>query len=530
MHSPVDKLCYWHPLFASQGPQRQISADLCIYGGTAGGVIAAVQAARLGLRTVILEPGPKIGGMTASGLGLTDLGHKAAIGGLAREFYRRVGKEYGVSEAWTFEPHVAYNIFVEWLKEDDIEFYTREFVDSVEKEGKRVTAVRTQAGLVVRASMYIDASYEGDLMAAVGVNYTVGREGNAKYGEKLNGAQIHSKHQFDIAVDPYVVPGDPASGLVFGIEPGQPVVGAEDHRVQAYCFRVCMSDDPVNRVPFSKPADYNPNLYILHQRYLAAGWRDIFTKFDRLRVKSKTDTNNHGATSTDFIGQNYAWPCADYNTRERIFQAHIAYQQGLHWFMANAPVVPQDVRERYASWGLARDEFVETGGWPHQLYVREARRLVSDYIMTEHECRGARVAPNPVALAAYTMDSHNCRRFAVNGRVWNEGDVQEHGFPPYPIDYRAITPRASECENLLVPVCLAASHVAYGSIRMEPVFMVLGQTAATAAAMAISEQCSIQDVPYADLRMALLRGGQILEWKGGEALSIDTVNPHESGS
>lgn len=523
--SAAPALCYWHPSFAALGAKATLAVDLCVYGGTAGGVIAAVQARRLGRSVLILEPGPKIGGVTASGLGFTDIGHKAAVGGLAREFYHRLGRAYGVPEAWTFEPHVAQRVFEDWLREAGVTVLTRQFLAGVEKTGRRLSALRTESGLVVRAGMFIDASYEGDLMAAAGVSHTVGRESNSTYDEKLNGAQVHRTHQFDLAVEPYVKPSDPASGLLHGIEPGEPVIGAGDERVQAYCFRVCMTDDPANRLPFPKPAEYDPDSYVLLERYLAAGWRDIFTKFDRLRVRTKTDTNNHGPISTDFIGQNYAWPRGEYAMRERIFQAHVRYQQGLHWFMANARAVPDDVRDRYASWGLPRDEFTDTGGWPHQLYVREARRLVTDFVMTEHECRGTRLAPDSIALAAYTMDSHNCRRFARAGRVWNDGDVQQHGFPPYPIAYRSITPRAVECENVLVPVCLGASHIAYGSIRMEPVFMALGQAAATAAHIALEENLPVQNVPYADLRSLLLRDGQVLAWEGGEPPRIENVNP-----
>lgn len=505
-------LYYWKPsLLPAAAPDTQ-SVDICIYGGTAGGVIAAIQAAKFGHRVMLLESGPRIGGMTASGLGYTDIGNKAAIGGLAKEFYQRLGKAYGVPEAWTFEPHVAQRIFDEWVAEAGVTVRCREYLARVEKDGSRIRSLATSSGLVVRARMFIDASYEGDLMAAAGVRHAIGRESNTDYGETLNGAQIREKHQFEFPVDPYVTPGSPASGLLPGIEPGATVPGQGDHRIQAYCFRMCLTDDPSNRLPFSAPRDYDRSWYVLLERYFAQGWRDVFVKFDRLRVRTKTDTNNHGAVSTDFIGQNHAWPAATYAQREEIFQAHVRYQQGYHWFLANDPAVPPDVRERYVDWGLCRDEFTATGGWPHQLYVREARRLVSDYVMTEHECRGTRVVPDAIGLAAYTMDSHNCRRCVVDGWVRNEGDVQVHGFPPYPISFRSIIPRPSECDNLLVPVCLAASHIAYGSIRMEPVFMVLGQSAATAAHLAMDEDAPLSSLPYHDLRSALLRDGQVLQW------------------
>lgn len=520
---------YYDAVAARDGIPETLSVDLCIYGATAGGLIAGIQAKKLGLSVAILDPGGRIGGMTTSGLGYTDIGNKAAVGGLAREFYRRLGRHYGVPEAWTFEPRAALGVFQSWLREADLVVYPQQFLAGVERNGKRLTAVRMESGRVIRARQFIDATYEGDLMAYAGVSHHVGREDNAVHGETLNGAQVRDTHQFVFPVSPFFIEGEPASGLLPGIEPGEPVTGAGDHRVQAYCFRMCLTDDPKNRVPFTLPEGYDPRWHVLTARHLAAaGWQDQFTKFDRLRVPTKTDTNNFGPASTDFIGQNYAWPRAGYAERERIFQAHVAYQQGLHWFLVNDPSVPWALREAYSQWGLCRDEFTESGGWPPQLYVREARRMVGDYVMTEHECRGARTASDPVGLAAYTMDSHNCRRFARGARVFNEGDVQEHRFPPYPISYRAIVPRVGECENLLVPLCLAASHIAYGSIRMEPVFMILGQSAATAAYLAIGENVPVQAVPYADLRSALRRDGQVLAWEKEMPVTGDELHVRET--
>lgn len=521
-------LHYHHPDFAASGPRGEFSFDVCVYGGTAGGVAAAVEAARRGLKTALLDPAAEIGGMTASGLGFTDIGNKAAIGGLAREFYQRVGRHYGVAEAWTFEPHVALRVFEELVAEAGVTVHRRQFLASVEKQGDRLVALRTESGLVIRARMFLDAGYEGDLLAAAGVSFHIGREGNSVYGETLNGAQVGRYHQFDFPVDPHVVEGDPSSGLLPGIESSTPVPGEGDHRVQAYNFRVCMTDDPANRIPFPRPANYDRSWYVALERYLAKGWNEVFVKFDRLRVRAKTDTNNHGAVSTDFIGQNHRWAAASYAEREKLFQAHVTYQQGLHWFLANDPAVPEPIRSEYARWGLCRDEFTATGGWPHQLYVREARRMVSDYVMTEHNCRGHVVAPDPAGLAAYTMDSHNCRRFVdTNGRLLNEGDVQAHGFPPYPISYRAIVPREAECANLLVPVCLSASHIAYGSIRMEPVFMSLGQTAAIAARMAIDSGSSVQAIDPAALRAELAAARIVLEWPGAEGTCPTQMNISE---
>jgi len=376
-------------------------------------------------------------------------------------------------------------------------------------------------------------------MARAGVKYHVGREANAAYGETLNGVQVRNTHQFDRPVDPYVVEGDPKSGLLPGINPGDPgKQGEGDHRVQAYNFRLCLTNDPANRIPFEKPAGYDPREYVLLSRYLKAGFpeSEVFRKFDPIRNTGsgenpsryvKVDKNNHGGLSTDFIGRNYDYPEADYATRERIFQEHVTYQKGLMWFLGNDPSVPERIRTRWSQWGLCRDEFPETGGWPHQLYVREARRMISDVVMTEHHCRGKQVAEDAVGLAAYTMDSHNCQRFVQDGRVRNEGDVQVGGAPPYPISYRSIVPREAECENLVVPVCLAASHIAYGSIRMEPVFMILGQSAATAAVLAMEGKTTVQDVSYEALKQRLLRDKQILAWVPDPKADKRPVDPND---
>jgi hypothetical protein len=508
-------LVYYDPAVAAKPVAAQVvQADVCIYGGTSAGVAAALQVHRMGKTAVLIEPGAHLGGMSSGGLSDTDIGNKAATGGISREFYQRVGAKYGEKEEWRFEPHVAEQVFGEMIREAQTPVYYHQFLKSVEKKGTRLVGLTTESGLTVHARMFVDATYEGDLMARAGVSYAIGRESNAVYGETLNGVEVHNTHQFTLPVDPYVTPGDPASGLLPGIS-ADPVAatGSGDKRIQAYNFRLCVTQDPANRLPFPKPDGYDSAQYVLLARYLAAGWpeSEVFKKFDTIRGK-KADKNNHGAFSTDFIGQNYAYPEGDYATREKIFQAHVTYQMGLMWFMGNDPSVPEPIRTRWNTWGLCKDEFPDTGGWPFQLYVREARRLVSDYVMNEHDCRGQRVATDPVGLAAYTMDSHNCQRFVQGGKVRNEGDVQIGGMPPYPIDYRAIVPRKSECENLVVPVCLSASHIAYGSIRMEPVFMILGQSAATAASLALDDKVALQDVAYAKLRERLVADGQVLGW------------------
>ncbi len=533
----VDRDAQPMALPAPGGDQHQ--HDLVVYGATAGGVAAAVAAARRGLRVALVEPGQHVGGLTSGGLGATDIGNKAAIGGIAREFYRRVRAHYAddaawtwqrreefrgrghrpeEDAAWTFEPHVAERILRAMLAETDATLFFDEQLDrdgGVEREGDRLRAFRTRSGTRFTGRAFIDASYEGDLMAAAGVSYTVGREANRTYDETLNGVQTaHARHhQFTHAVDPWIEPGNPDSGLLPGVQadpPGED--GTGDDRVQAYCFRICATDVPENRVPWPKPAGYDAKRYELLLRNFEAGdhripWHPV------AMPNRKTDSNNNFAVSTDHIGANHAYPEADAATRARIVRDHAAYQQGLLWTLANDPRVPPQVRAHFNTWGLAKDEFVDNGHWPHQLYVREARRMVGEVVMTEHHCRGARRVEDPVGLAAYTMDSHHVQRYVTaDGTVRNEGDVQVGGFAPYGISYRAIVPAREECTNLAVPVCLSASHIAFGSIRMEPVFMVLGHSAAVAIALAMPDDIALQDVGYATLRTELLADDQVLDW------------------
>jgi hypothetical protein len=522
-------LHYYEPVHGK--PKREkLWVDVCVYGGTSGGVIAAVQAARDGRKVVLVAPETHLGGLSSGGLTNTDIGNKGAIGGLSREFYRRIGRKYGVDEEWRFEPKVAEQVFEELIAEARVPVRRGHFLQSVVRQGPRLLSLTTDRGLTVGGKVFIDATYEGDLMAKAGVSYTVGREANATYAETLNGVQVRDKHQFESFVSPYVVENDPRSGLLPGINP-EPVAreGSGDHRVQAYNFRMTLTTRPENRIPFPRPEGYDPRQYVLLARYLKTGWSEVFRKFDPIRG-DKTDTNNHGAVSTDFIGMNYAWPDGDYATRDRIFREHVVYQQGLIWFLANDPSVPEPIRTKMSEWGLPKDEYPETGGWPHQLYIREARRMVADYVMTEYNCRGLRKAWDSVGLGSYGMDSHNCQRIVREGRVLNEGDVQVGGFSPYPISYRAIVPKRGECPNLLVPVCLASSHIAYGSIRMEPVFMVLGQSAAVAARMALEEGAAVQEISPGELQARLLALGQVLEWTGpasspGGGGSVARIDP-----
>lgn len=517
--------------------------DVVVYGGTSAGVAAAVQAARMGKTVVLIEPGKHLGGLTSGGLGATDIGNKAAIGGISREFYRRIHAYYVRASAWkqetrdeyferlsrrtpeddtmwTFEPHTAEAVFRAMLQEAKVAVVVGERLDldgGVQKRHRRVVAVAMESGRTFRGRTFVDGTYEGDLMAVAGVSYTVGREANAIYGETLDGVQTARAryHQFEHPVDPYVTPGDPASGLLPRVGAQRPGEDGEgDHRVQAYCFRMCLTDVPENRLPFPQPDGYDATQYEILLRYLEAGWNKVFGNHQKMPNR-KSDTNNHGAFSTDNIGMNYEYPDADYAQRERIIREHETYQQGLMWFLANDPRVPEPVQSQVRQWGLPRNEFRDNGHWPHQLYVREARRMVSDYVMTEHNCRGSRVAEDPVGLGAYGMDSHNTQRYVdPEGHVRNEGDVQVGGFSPYPVSFRSIVPMLEQCTNLLVPVCLSASHIAYGSIRMEPVFMILGQSAATAAVHSIEERSPVQRIDYERLRERLLADGQVLEWTG----------------
>jgi hypothetical protein len=519
--SPELWLIGWLAWLAVSGsPAAIIQSDICIYGGTSAGVIAAVQAVKLGKTVAVIEPGNHVGGLAAGGLGWTDLGNKAAIGGLSREFFRRLGRHYGRAEAWTFEPSVAEAEFNQFLREAQAPVYFQQRLAAVGKTNTIISEVTTDSGNGFRAKIFIDASYEGDLMARAGVSYFVGREANATYGETLNGIRGQTpQHQFLVPVDPYIRPGDAASGLLPFVEPvafGNP--GEGDQSVQAYNLRLCLTKNPANRKPILPPAGYDPGKFELLGRYfdaLGVAHREVslkdFLKIDMV-TPEKTDINNQGGFSTDGIGLNQAYPEADYATRDRIRSELLEYTQGLLTYLATSPRVPASIRAEMQSWGLCQDEFPDTGGWPHQVYVREARRLVGDYVMTEKNCRRQVIAADSVGLAAYTMDSHNCRRLVRDGRVENEGDVQVPPISPYAISYHALLPKPAQCENLLVPVCLSASHMAYGSIRMEPVFMILGQSAATAAALAIDDRQSVQRVDYEKLKARLLADHQILAW------------------
>lgn len=524
--------------------QKTFRADVIIYGGNSSAIIAAVQVKKMGKSVIVVSPDKHLGGLSSGGLGFTDTGNKEVIGGLSREFYQRIYTHYSKEEnwkwqkrseygnkgqgtvamdgamrtMWIFEPHVAEQVFEDFAKEYGLTIHRNEWLDrtknGIRKKNGAILSIKTLSGKTYEGKMFIDATYEGDLMALAGVNYHVGREANSVYGEQYNGVQVgvfHHRHHFKDKISAYRIPGDSTSGLLPEISTDRPGPnGSGDARIQAYCFRMCMSDHPDNRIPFEQPAGYDANRYELMARIYAGGWRESFEKVD-LIPNRKSDTNNHGPFSTDYIGKNYDYPEAGYERRAEIIREHTAYQKGLMYYLQNDPRVPADVQEEMKKWGLAKDEFIDNGGWPHQLYIREARRMIGVFVMKEADALGKTTVPKPIGMGSYALDSHNTQRFVTSeGYVQNEGDIGVKPKKPYSISYESITPKEDECKNLLVPVCVSSSHIAYGSIRMEPVFMILGQSAATAAVMSIDEKVSVQKLSYEKLKTALLKDKQRL--------------------
>ncbi len=523
----------------------EAAADVIVYGGTSAAIVAAVEVKRSGKSVIVVSPDFHLGGLSSGGLGFTDTGDKSVIGGLAREFYHRVWQHYNTDEAWIwqnkeeygnkgqgtpamdgknrtmwiFEPHVAEQVFEDLVAEEGIRVDRDEWLDrenGVKMKDGRIVSITTLSGKTYSGKMFLDATYEGDLMASAGVSYHVGREGKEVYGEEFNGVQtgvLHHKHWFQADISPYVVPGDPSSGIlprITGEHPGEKYSG--DNKIQAYCFRLCMTDHEENRVPFPRPENYDPLNYELLARSFETGRKDWFEKFDPI-PNHKTDTNNHGPLSSDNIGMNYEYPEATYERRKEIIKEHEDYQKGLLWFVANDPRVPEDIQTEMKRWGLAKDEFKDNDNWPHQIYVREARRMIGEFVMTENELLKKNPTPNPIGLGSYTMDSHNVQRYIKpDGFVQNEGDIGVSTNGPYTISYGSLVPKKEDCENLLVPICVSSSHIAFGSIRMEPVFMILGQSAATAAVLAIDWDTSVQEVDYNTLKEVLVSKGQIIEW------------------
>ena len=499
-------------LFALGCSSPRADYDVCVYGGTSAGVIAAYSVAKQGKKVLLVEPAYRLGGMSSGGLGQTDIGNKQVVKGLALDFYRRVGANYNRLESWIFEPSVAENIFKDYIARGNVEvLYGHRIVD-LQKQDATITSINVESvedasQKSISAEVFIDCTYEGDLMARAGVSYVVGREDNKVYGEDHNGVQMQHLHQFVDNIDPYVVKGDPKSGLLWGIsDAAMAPTGSGDKMVQAYNYRICLTNDKANMLPIEKPANYDASRYELLLRIIEASKAynlDAYFIISKM-PNNKTDINNRGAFSTDMIGMNHDYPEVSYEERAQIIQAHKDYTLGLLWFMGNDERVPQQLREQMLSWGLPKDEYVEYGHWTPQLYIREARRMVGEYVATQANCDNIAKVDDGVGMAAYTMDSHNCQRIVIekDGKmmVKNEGNVEIYGGLPYDVSYRCLTPKRDECDNLLVPVCLSASHIAYGSIRMEPVFMLLAQSAAKAACLAIDAGVKVQEVDVTEIQ------------------------------
>ncbi|MEM1227133.1 MAG: FAD-dependent oxidoreductase [Planctomycetota bacterium] len=534
--------------------------DIVVYGGTAAAVTAAVQARRMGHSVIIISPDQHLGGLTSGGLGWTDTGNPAVIGGLAKEFYQEVFRHYqnegawrqqtranygkralgyqanpsDAATMWVFEPHVAEMILERWVDENSLEVVRNQWLDresGVRSVGGVIESISMLSGETYSGRVFIDATYEGDLIAASGIQTTIGRESTSEFDEPHAGVQPdldHHHHHFQVLqgpVDPYVIPGDPDSGLLPLISPN-PVgaAGSGDRRIQAYCFRMCLTDASDNRVPFAKPDGYDPNMYELLIRCFEQGWRNVFNKFDPLPNR-KTDTNNHGPVSFDYLGANYDYPEASYARRREIIGQHEIYQKGLLYFIATDPRVPRDIQAEMNRWGLAKDEFVDNGHWPHQLYVREARRMIGDFIMTENHLRKTLPTSQSIGMGSYAIDSHNTQRYVDDdGHVQNEGDVGVSTNGPYEIAMGAVLPQRAQCTNLVSPVCVSSTHMAFGSIRMEPVFMILGQSAASIASLAIDADTAVQDVPYALVRERLLQDGQVLQTPPGTRIRSKSIS------
>ncbi|QXP53890.1 FAD-dependent oxidoreductase [Cellulophaga sp. HaHa_2_1] len=524
---------------------KTYKADVVIYGGTSAAIASAIQLKRMGKSVLVVCPEKHIGGLSSSGLGFTDLGNKRVIGGISKEFYEEVYAHYQNDKAWnwqpktdygniaqgttaidddlktmwTFEPHVAENIFENFVKENHIEILRGKWLDrenGVKMEKGKIISITMLDGTTYKAKIFIDATYEGDLMAAAGVNYHVGREANSVYKEQWNGVQkeeFHHSHNFgDRKISPYVIPGDPTSGVLPRIsteDPGEQ--GSGDHRVQAYNYRLCTTNAEGNVVPFEKPENYDPAQYELLRRVFESG---RYSMFGGGKIPNmKRDVNNVGPFSSDNIGMNYEYPEASYEKRKEILEEHIAYHKGLLYFWGHDESVPERFRISIKKWGLAKDEFVDNGHWPYQIYVREARRMIGEFVMTENEILGKNKVTQSIGMGSYTMDSHNAQRYITKeGYVQNEGDLGIDAEEPYQIHLGTILPKEKECKNLLVPAAVSSSHIAFGSIRMEPVFMILGQSAGTLAGLALEDKKSLHDISYDTLRKALQKDGQVLEF------------------
>lgn len=547
-------------LIVASAPAAVHEAEICIYGGTSGGVAAAVQAARMGSAVILAEPGRHLGGMTSGGLSAVDIGDPRSVGGIAREYFTKLAATAGVTLAWdkafhnegggpatggayAIEPHQAERVFVEMAQEAGVKIHLGARLTSVKKQGPRITELVLENGDVIRAKVFLDTTYEGDLMAAAGVSHTLTREARDTYGESYAGIIYEKKYQprlghlqpgdngrvpggqgvwdRDFPLDPYVVKGSPSSGLLPLIQeghPGQP--GEAAPGVQAYCYRLCLTSNPANLIPISPPSDYDPKRYELIVRFIeacAANGDDMdlrwFSKYDPL-PNEKWDFNT-ATFGGNLPGLSWGWPEASYARREQLAKALEDYHRGLLHFLATDSRVPEKVRRDMQRFGLPKDEFTDNGGWPHQVYVREGRRMIGSLIMTQHHTFGREIAEKSIGLGSYGTDVHEIRRIVKDGVVTREGKIAagRGGAVPYPIGYDAIVPKRAECENLFVTFALSASHVAFASIRMEPVFMITSQSAATAAFQVLQTGQAVQDADYAQLKSRLELDGQVLTWQ-----------------
>jgi len=526
----MERRVFLQTIAASLAAQSKDVFDVVIYGATVAGVAAAAQAGKMGKSCVLIQTSGHLGGMTTGGLSNTDKGDESTIGGMALGYYRSIGQHYGKEVSWLFEPSVAERELrklvprgTQWLEGERLDLRR----GAVEKRGNRIQSIRLESGKQIKGKVFLDCSYEADLMALAGVKYHVGRESQATYGEALAGITtpgkpvVQRKQFFPRAVSPF----DAKGKLLPGIS-GEPLgrFADGDKKVQAYCFRLCVTDDPERRVPFHKPAGFRPEQYELLSRWIAASPRAVVN--DRKNFHSellparwmpnrKSDVNDGCPASTDYIGANWDYPDGDYRTRERIWQDHENYTQGYLWFIANDPRVPERLRIEASKYGYDAGEFNASKHFPPQLYIREGRRMIGEYVVSQNDCKDHPEKEDSIGVASYPVDSHHVQRIVYEGQVTNEGNFnnQSWGIFAHEVPYRAITPKRAECGNLLVPVCLSSSHVAYGSIRMEPVFLILGQSAATAAALAIDGGVDVQAVRYADLRRRLEADGQLLSRK-----------------